>query len=353
MRQSGISAVGAVPWGTHFCHFYTSAQDLVDVLVPFMQAGLEADECCLWVTSPPLPPEAAADALGRAVPNLASRVRAGQIAFHDASDWYLRGGAFDADAVLQAWSDRLREALAQGYAGLRAVGNMCGCDPDTWPAFKAYEQRAHEAIRESPMLVTCAYALDRCGPADVSDVIANHAFALVRWAGDWRVIENPRHRRTRMALETEFVRPVLRQGGLTPAAEMAPADADAPRIRILVVDDHDIVREGLVGLLDHAADIEVVGEAGSGQEAIDLARDLRPDVIVMDVSMPGMDGIEATRRITAECPGIRVVGLSMHDGDSVVRRMRDAGAAAYVTKGGPADDLLDAVRSVAQPEGDG
>ena len=61
MRQSGISAVGAVPWGTHFCHFYTSAQDLVDVLVPFMQAGLEADECCLWVTSPPLPPEAAAE----------------------------------------------------------------------------------------------------------------------------------------------------------------------------------------------------------------------------------------------------------------------------------------------------
>jgi DNA-binding NarL/FixJ family response regulator len=90
-----------------------------------------------------------------------------------------------------------------------------------------------------------------------------------------------------------------------------------------------------------------VGEASSGAEAVELARSLRPDVVVMDISMPGMSGIEATQRITAEAPSIRVVGLSMYDEQDLAETMLRAGAAAYVTKGGPAQTLIDTLLRVA------
>jgi DNA-binding NarL/FixJ family response regulator len=87
----------------------------------------------------------------------------------------------------------------------------------------------------------------------------------------------------------------------------------------------------------------VVGEACNGMEAIEKARELLPDIIVMDVSMPRMDGIEATRRIKSELPAVRIIGLSMLEGDEAGRRMREAGAEAFVTKTGSVENLLDAI----------
>lgn len=115
-------------------------------------------------------------------------------------------------------------------------------------------------------------------------------------------------------------------------------------LRILVVDDHAILREGLIALLRSVGGMEVVGEAPNGETAIILAQQLRPDVIIMDVSMPGMGGIEATRVITREAPESRIVGLSMHASPETSTAMRQAGARAYVTKGGPSHQLLDAIR---------
>ncbi len=128
-----------------------------------------------------------------------------------------------------------------------------------------------------------------------------------------------------------------------PAQAAAERDVDG-RVRTMIVDDHDVVRGGLAELLDDYPDIEVVGDACDGATAVRLARELQPDAIVMDVSMPGMTGIEATRRIVAENPGIRVIGLSMHEERDVARQMIDAGAEAFVTKGGPYEALISAIR---------
>jgi two-component system NarL family response regulator len=113
--------------------------------------------------------------------------------------------------------------------------------------------------------------------------------------------------------------------------------------RILLVDDHQMVREGLRGILEKEGSLSVVGEAGSGREAIELARRCRPDVVVMDVAMSDMNGIEATRQIRDLVPGARVVALSSHSDRRYVKAILDAGANGYVLKANAYDELLRAV----------
>lgn len=115
-------------------------------------------------------------------------------------------------------------------------------------------------------------------------------------------------------------------------------------LRVVVADDHKVLRDGLAALLAEEADIEVVGEASNGREAVTLAARLGPDVIIMDVAMPGMDGIAATREISARFPGIRVIGLSMFDEVDMAQTMLDAGAEVFLPKAGPAEALLAAIR---------
>jgi len=117
--------------------------------------------------------------------------------------------------------------------------------------------------------------------------------------------------------------------------------------RVLFVDDHHVIRKGLIGLVAGQPDIEVVGEAANGREALELTRQLRPDVVVMDISMPEMDGIEATRRIKTELPDVRVVGLSMHDDEQFAVSMRQAGADAFVSKTVSPAELLKVIYGIA------
>jgi two-component system response regulator NreC len=114
--------------------------------------------------------------------------------------------------------------------------------------------------------------------------------------------------------------------------------------RVLLVDDHEIMRRGLASLLHAEPDMELVAQAENGREAIELADSLLPDVVVMDVSMPGMSGTQAARLIKEAHPSIRIVGLSMHSMDGTKEAMRAAGAEDYVTKDGPFEDLLRAIR---------
>ena len=118
-------------------------------------------------------------------------------------------------------------------------------------------------------------------------------------------------------------------------------------IRIVLVDDHEIVRDGLRALLEKQADFEVVGEAHNGREAVRLVRRLRPHVVVMDVSMPDLNGAEATRRILRESPSVRVTALSMHSDRRFVDAMLGAGARGYLLKDCAYQELVRAVRTVA------
>lgn len=118
-------------------------------------------------------------------------------------------------------------------------------------------------------------------------------------------------------------------------------------IRVLLVDDHELFREGLELLLTGLRDIAVVGQAGDGQEAVRLIAELKPDVVLMDISMPGMNGVTATTRVTKDYPPARVIVLSMHVDPSFVRQALAAGAAAYVLKGADRRELETAIRTVA------
>jgi DNA-binding NarL/FixJ family response regulator len=121
-------------------------------------------------------------------------------------------------------------------------------------------------------------------------------------------------------------------------------------IRVLVVDDHPIVRSGLVGLLGVEADMEIVGEAGDGEEAITRVAALSPDVVLMDLRMPRLDRVGATARITAEFPASRVLVLTTYDTDSDIIRAVEAGATGYLLKDTPRRHLVDAVRAAARGE---
>lgn len=117
-------------------------------------------------------------------------------------------------------------------------------------------------------------------------------------------------------------------------------------IKVLLADDHKIVRDGLRSLLEKDDELRVVGEASNGQIAVELCRELSPDVVVMDIGMPVMNGIEATEKIISDHPKAKVVGLSMHSDRRFVSSMLEAGASGYLLKDCAFDQLVDAIHTV-------
>src|SRR5260370_35304590 len=122
------------------------------------------------------------------------------------------------------------------------------------------------------------------------------------------------------------------------------------RTRIMLADDHAVFRQGFKMILSAQADMEIVGEAGNGSEAVELAEQLRPDIVVMDVAMPELNGIEATRRLLASTPHARVIALGMHKDSVYVREILRAGARGYLLKDSGAGELVTAIRAVAGGE---
>jgi len=122
------------------------------------------------------------------------------------------------------------------------------------------------------------------------------------------------------------------------------------KIRVLLADDHRILRKGVRMLIDSQPDMEVVGEAKTGREAIEAARECKPDVVIMDISMPELNGIESTRQICDELKHVRVVALSMHRDSVYVREILRAGASGYLVKDSEDDDLVRAIRAVHRGE---
>jgi hypothetical protein len=122
IRKSGIDVVGDMPWGTHFCQFYDTKDDLLEVLVPYIKGGLESNEACVWVVSA-LTEKDAGNALRRALPDLERYLADQSLEIHQDREWYLNDGSLDLDRVKKAWSEKLAQALARGRAGLRVTGD--------------------------------------------------------------------------------------------------------------------------------------------------------------------------------------------------------------------------------------
>ena len=120
-------------------------------------------------------------------------------------------------------------------------------------------------------------------------------------------------------------------------------------LRLLIADDHALVRQGLRGMLERESDIEIVGEAHNGREAVDLCLTLGPNLVLMDARMPEMDGLEATRAIKHERPEVGILMVTMHDNQDYMLEAVKAGAAGYVLKDAPRDELIGAVRRIASP----
>lgn len=201
-RKTGIDFMGDLPWGTHFCLFYQSKEDLIKILVPYFKAGLENNEFCMWVCSEPLKVEGAKAALKKAVENLNDYIENGQIEILDYTDYYIKSGKLDTDRALQGWIEKESQALKTGFEGLRLTGNTLWLGKKDWGSFTEYERVVNDVIRKYRMLAICAYDVDKCGPIEVIDVISNHQFALIRRKGKWEVMENSEHRRTEERMKT-------------------------------------------------------------------------------------------------------------------------------------------------------
>jgi len=200
MRRTGIEVIGDVPWGTHFCQFYQHKQDLIDILVPYFTAGLEANEFCMWVTSEPLAADEAAAALAEALGDLTPYLQSGQLEILSYDQWYTLDGAFSMERVLQGWVDKLTAARARGFAGLRLTGNTFWLEASDWQDFTDYEAAINGVIGQYPMLAMCTYSLTRCGAVEIMDVVSNHAFALIKRAGSWQIIESAERKKVEASL---------------------------------------------------------------------------------------------------------------------------------------------------------
>jgi hypothetical protein len=191
-RDSGISVVGDLPWGSHFCQFYRTRKDFADVLVPYFRAGLENNEYCVWVTSDFFTEDDALKAMKKRVPGFGKYLSKRQMEIFPYTDWYLRGGSFDLKRTLRMWMEKHDEALAKGFEGMRVSGNPYWIDnKKDWEDFAAYEAEIENVIGGTRLLVLCTYSLKKCGLVEILDVVRNHEFALAMNRGNWQVVSKP------------------------------------------------------------------------------------------------------------------------------------------------------------------
>ena len=189
-RRFGSVLVGEVPWGTHLCQFYENKEDLIDILVPYFAEGLRNNEFCMWVTSPPLEVEEARAALSKALPNLDEYFRKGQIEIISYDNWYLLGGKFDPNIVLQGWVQKEKDAIQRGFDGLRLTGNTFWIEQNLWGKFVDYEETVNAVIGEHKMIALCTYCLKNCSGTDVVDVERNHVGTLIKQGQKWSLVED-------------------------------------------------------------------------------------------------------------------------------------------------------------------
>jgi PAS domain S-box-containing protein len=202
-RPSGIDIIGDISWGNHFCQFYHTKKDLIEILVPYFIAGLKNNEYCMWVTSEPLNTEEAKKALKSKLKNLDEFMRNGQIDIIDFRQWYLKSGSFDSEKVLNAWIEKEKQAIEKGFDGLRVSGNTFWLEKREWDDFSDYEARINNVITNYRMVAVCTYCLDKCTATEIIDVVNNHQYALIKQEDQWKLIESSEYKQLQESLIRE------------------------------------------------------------------------------------------------------------------------------------------------------
>ncbi|MDD4249074.1 MAG: PocR ligand-binding domain-containing protein, partial [Methanosarcina sp.] len=260
LRQSGIDFIGNVPWGTHFCQFYQTKEDLTDILVPYFKAGLENNEFCMWVTSQPLDAGEAKEALRKVIPDIDVYLEKGQIEIIPYTYWYVKEDVFNSDRILNGWVEKLNHALERGYEGLRLAGKTSLLEKEDRGDFVEYEKKMDSVISSFHMIALCTYSLDVHGVTEAIGIVANHQFTLVKMEGKWEKIESSnrqniieRKRTDEALLQSEQRVRLKLENILSPVREMANLEladiVDAQAIQSLMDDFYKLTHIP-VGLID-------------------------------------------------------------------------------------------------------
>jgi PAS domain S-box-containing protein len=203
LRKTGVSVIGDVSWGTHFCYFYETKQDLLDLLIPYFKTGLEGNEFCLLIISNSelLKMEEATNALQRVLPDLDRYVAKRSIEFvgHDA--WFLNGGSFDFQRVANQFKEKVDEARARGFVGMRVSASPAWLETSNPRELRKFEAEVDQLYPREAIIAACTYPIGRSKADFLLEVARNHQFAIARRNGDWDIVETPELKRAKSEIQ--------------------------------------------------------------------------------------------------------------------------------------------------------
>jgi PAS domain-containing protein len=191
LTTTGISIMSDMPWGTHFCYFYETKQDLLDASVPFFQAGLENGELCLWIVYTPITEADALQALRDAVPALDRYLAEGAMEIWVHPEPLFIGDIPEPRASVLYLDEKLGAALARGYAGMRVAGSPACLQRASTETFREFEQELGRAIVNQRMIALCHFPLAESSAVEIVDAARTHQFVVARREGDWEIMESP------------------------------------------------------------------------------------------------------------------------------------------------------------------
>ena len=181
LTPTGIDILGKVPWGTHLGLFYETEQDFLDIVVPYLRAGLENKEFCLWILPPPMAQQEALEALKRGVPDLDQHLSEGNIELVSDYQWYMPEGSFEIVALFERFHKKLREAISKGNVGLRVNGSAASLRKVDPKRFNEYEKELDDQIADEKAIVLCSYPLEESSSSAVLHAARNHYSGASRW----------------------------------------------------------------------------------------------------------------------------------------------------------------------------
>jgi len=186
-RRLGIPGIGAAGWGEHICAFFYTKDELLKLTVPYIKAGLEDNECCMWITGDPVTENEAFQALEQVLPNAHRYLVEKQLEIFPHTQWYFSSGIFDPKIVLDNWMSKAKHAQARGFAGLRITGNPFWLRGEQdWEEFGTYEQTVTQSISNERVLALCTYPIEICKITHVMQTLSFHGSALIARNEDWK-----------------------------------------------------------------------------------------------------------------------------------------------------------------------